>query len=655
MQTTPHKDRQLLPGPADWDDVREVGLLVPTDVDHGNDKEGHRVNCILANTVLWRAPKVRCPLQTIFCQTKKDFNNHYGLDTEGKDPRLLKDSDVSEGDWLSVFSHSRDTSSYRVKCSSIRPEQYEDLLIFYMKVYQKRPTNMEVNASVARAYVLQFSPRAVKARRSVQFGWAIVGEEHNNNLKKSGHFHTHYLRWKVINGAGDSIVGTVNVEESNIELTPPPPIAPLASHNLSVHLKDDRTKEGKLRALIEDVQCRLTVAKDEHAMCLKKLEAGKVQQLSDDEKFGKALSLLDEQISATKLKLASVAEDDLVKRIQLASQLEAQESMQAVLGVGSSEPTNVPMLTAEVEFLADVVKEKEMQHNLLQEMLHRVEVGRRANICPPPSFVMSPILDNFTLPVKCAGCGYGHNVNEALMLVVLPCKHTYHSVCFATLCAFTDQCMVQYCSMAIPRDAQSTVIWGDANMSCGSSRRSKVFSRVKTENKPSVEKLQVVRNEGIGGEDHGSTANTVNLKPAAASVDVPVTAMKVMIGIEWLENKVQDLSAANAEEEKVEEQEAEGDNVEEEAKQQELVDANKDIAEVLEDLSSQGFSLAKLDLGDDSPLGHFHKVLASRKGRVHLGSRSSPAKKWKPSTGRPNSQPNSFVVKVGKARACKKL
>ncbi|MCO5550024.1 hypothetical protein L7F22_003501 [Adiantum nelumboides] len=189
-------------------------------------------------------------------------------------------------------------------------------------------------------------------------------------------------------------------------------------------------------------------------------------------------------------------------------------------------------------------------------------------------------------------------------------------------------------------------------MSCGSSGRSKVFSRVKTEDESSLERLQVVRNEGIGGEDHGSTADTVNLKPATASVDVHVTATKVMIRTEWLENKVQDLSAANAEEEKVEEEEAEGDNVEEEAEQQELVDANKDIAEILEDLSSQGFSSTELDLGDDPPLGHFHKVLASRKGRMHLVSRSSPAKKWKLSTGRPNSQPNSFVVKVEKARAC---
>ncbi|MCO5595457.1 hypothetical protein L7F22_049500 [Adiantum nelumboides] len=456
-----------------------------------------------------------------------------------------------------------------------------------MKVYQKRPTNMEVNVSFARAYVLQFSPRAVKVGRSVQFAWAIVGEEHNNDLKKSGHFHMHYLRWKVINGVGDSIVGTVNVEDPNIELTPPPPIAPLASHSLSVQLTDDWTKERKLRALIEDVQCRLTVAKDEHATCLKKLEAGKVQQLND-EKFGKALSLLDEQISATKLKLAFVAEDEPFKRIQLASQLEAQESMQAVLGVGSSKPANVPMLTAEVEILADVVKEKEMQHNLLQEMLHRVEVGRRAYICPPPPSVMSPTLDNFTLPAKCAGCGL-------------------------TFCGKFD--------------------FLAANMSCGSSGRSKVFSRVKTEDELSLERLQVVRNEGIGGEDHGSTADTVNLKPAAASVNVPVTATKVMIGTEWLENKVQDLSAANAEEEKVEEEEVEGDNVEEEAEQQELADANKDIVEVLEDLSSQGFSSAELDLGDDSPLGHFHKVLASRKGRVHLGSRSSLAKKWKPSAG----------------------
>ncbi|MCO5556150.1 hypothetical protein L7F22_009694 [Adiantum nelumboides] len=422
------------------------------DIESDSDLKMHKREK-MAMTTRWRAPKVHCPLQTIFCQTKKDFNNHYGLDTEGKDPRLLKDSDVSEGDWLSVFNHSRDTSSYRVKCSSIRPEH----MIFYMKVYQKRPTNMEVNVSFARAYVLRFSPRAVKAGRSEQFAWAIVGEEHNNDLKKFGHFHMHYLRWKVINGAGDLIVGTVNVEEPNIELTPPPPIAPLASHSLSVQLIDDRTKEGKLRALIEDVECRLIVAKDEHATCLKKLEAGKVQQLSD-EKFGKALSLLDEQISATKLKLASVAEDEPVKRIQLASQLEAQESMQAVLGVGSSEPANVPMLTAEVEILADVVKEKEMQHNLLQRC--------------------------------CIG------------------KHV----------------------------------------------------------------VRLIR------EEQGVLKDTVNLKPTTASVDVPVTATKVMIGTEWLENKVQDLSAANAEEEKVEEEEAEGDNVEEEAEQQELADANKDIA-----------------------------------------------------------------------------
>ncbi|MCO5560154.1 hypothetical protein L7F22_013761 [Adiantum nelumboides] len=363
------------------------------DIESDSDSKMHKREK-LAMTTRWRAPKVRCPLQTISCQTKKDFNNHYGLDTEGKDPRLLKDSDVSKGDWLAVFSHSRDTSSYRVKCSSICPEQYKDLLIFYMKVYQKRPTNMEVNVSFARAYVLQFSPRTVKAGR-------------------------------------------------------------------------------------------LIVAKDEHATCLKKLEAGKVQQRSD-EKFGKALSLLDEQISATKLKLASIAEDD----------------------------------PAEVEILADVVKEKEMQHNLLQEMLHRIEVGRQAYICPTPPSVMSPTLDNFTLPAKCAGCGL-------------------------TFCGKFD--------------------FLTANMSCGSSGRSKVFSRVKTKDESSLERLQVVRNEGIGGGDHGLTADTVNLKPATASVDVPVTATKVMIGTEWLENKVQDLSAANEEEEKVAEEEAKGDNVEEEA------------------------------------------------------------------------------------------
>ncbi|MCO5570801.1 hypothetical protein L7F22_024529 [Adiantum nelumboides] len=304
------------------------------------------------------------------------------------------------------------------------------------------------------------------------------------------------------------------------------------------------------------------IIKDTYNMPLRDEEVeGSEKKDEANEEHQVALATME--ISATKLKLASVAEDDPITRIQLASKLEAQESMQAVLGVGSSELANVPMLTAEVEFLADVVKEKEMQHNLLQEMLHRVEVGHHAYICPPPPSVMSPTLDNFTLPAKCAGRGL-------------------------TICGKFD--------------------FLAANMSCGSSGRSKVFSRVKTEDEPSLERLQVVRNEGIGGEDHGLAADIVNLKHAAASVDVSVTATKVMIGTKWLENKVQDLSAANAEKEKVEEEEAEGDNVGEEAEQQELADANKDIAEVLEDLSSQGFSLVELDLGDDSPLGHFHKI-----------------------------------------------
>ncbi|MCO5587858.1 hypothetical protein L7F22_041810 [Adiantum nelumboides] len=203
--------------------------------------------------------------------------------------------------------------------------------IFYMsKIVEFMDTASPLVIMVLKHNVRQITLLHVYHHTSVAFIWWMIshhapggdGEEHKNDLKKSGHFHTHYLRSKVINGAGDSIVETVNVKEPNIKLTPPPPIAPLASHSLSVQLTDDRTKEGKLRALIEDVKCKLTVAKDEHATCLKKLEAGKVQQLSD-EKFGKALSLLDEQISATKLKLASVAEDDPIKRIQL----EAQESM----------------------------------------------------------------------------------------------------------------------------------------------------------------------------------------------------------------------------------------------------------------------------------------------------------------------------------------
>lgn len=53
--------------------------------------------------------KVKIPTLNRFCITKEDFHNEYGLNMDEKiHPRsLIADAEVTERQWLSVFTHSR--------------------------------------------------------------------------------------------------------------------------------------------------------------------------------------------------------------------------------------------------------------------------------------------------------------------------------------------------------------------------------------------------------------------------------------------------------------------------------------------------------------------------------------------------------------------
>lgn len=293
------------------------------------------------STARWKAPRVYYPLQTVFCMTKEDFHTQYGLGIEGKDPRLLRDSDVEESDWLSVFKQARDTGAYRMKCSSIRAEQFQDVLIFYNKVYQKRPTNMEFNMSFARAYVLQFSPSVVRAGKEITFACAIVAEDYNNDLRKGGYFENHLLRWKVNNVGVESAMEDNKGLQFQKEETPQP--RAVASSSLTILHADQSDSLKAVKALIEDVGVRMREAKDAYAVCEKKLEDAKVQELSE-EKFAKGRMLVKTQIETTQSKLASLPLEDSITRTTLSDQLASQESMLLVLGGDSTNFVDLTMI-----------------------------------------------------------------------------------------------------------------------------------------------------------------------------------------------------------------------------------------------------------------------------------------------------------------------
>ena len=71
----------------------------------------------------------------LFYLTVEQFNEERGLAIVGADPKVLRDLDVVEEDWLSLFSHPRDPSNDRIKCSSIPSGLYVDLALFHWKVF----------------------------------------------------------------------------------------------------------------------------------------------------------------------------------------------------------------------------------------------------------------------------------------------------------------------------------------------------------------------------------------------------------------------------------------------------------------------------------------------------------------------------------------
>lgn len=128
--------------------------------------------------------KAQYPKQTRFCFTRHDLHEEYGLSLEGKLYQHLSDEDVTDEDWLAVFTKKRE-KGVRIFLHMVRPEYAEECRLLFHKVYQAMPTNKEITHKFSTLFVYERCPAAMQSptgQRKV--AWAVFGEQVLDHCKK---------------------------------------------------------------------------------------------------------------------------------------------------------------------------------------------------------------------------------------------------------------------------------------------------------------------------------------------------------------------------------------------------------------------------------------------------------------------------------------
>ena len=79
---------------------------------------------------------------------------------------------------------------------------YAPVLLLHYKVYQKPPTNMEINSAFAKGFVKEFSPALIASGSAMKFNWAAdVAVQYLQDLREKGYYDQHVQKWKMRNSS----------------------------------------------------------------------------------------------------------------------------------------------------------------------------------------------------------------------------------------------------------------------------------------------------------------------------------------------------------------------------------------------------------------------------------------------------------------------
>lgn len=160
--------------------------------------------------------KFEYPKQTHFCKTRNQFYKEYGLSLEGKLFQHLSAEDMSDDDWMSVFTRRPEKGS-KIFLSMLRPEFQDDCRLLFHQVYQGPPTNNELTHKFATLFAFEKCERAMTDPAQHQVAWAVFAETVVNHCaNKPGGVEKKKKSWLEMNGR---VVPTAAVEDKSKRTT----------------------------------------------------------------------------------------------------------------------------------------------------------------------------------------------------------------------------------------------------------------------------------------------------------------------------------------------------------------------------------------------------------------------------------------------------
>ncbi|MCO5559731.1 hypothetical protein L7F22_013332 [Adiantum nelumboides] len=153
--------------------------------------------------------KAQYPKQTKFCFTQHDLHEEYGLSLEGKLYQHFSDEDVTDEDWLAVFTKERE-KGVRIFLNMVQLEYEEECRLLFHKVYQAIPTNKEITHKFSTLFVYERCPAVLQSTTGQRkVAWAVFGEQVLDHCKKlpSG-MEKKLKNWNDSNENGQHVIGT---------------------------------------------------------------------------------------------------------------------------------------------------------------------------------------------------------------------------------------------------------------------------------------------------------------------------------------------------------------------------------------------------------------------------------------------------------------
>lgn len=409
----------------------------------------------------WYAPHVPFEKKSIFCMTKADAHEVYGLSDVGVDARVLGEADFTNDEWLQCFEEVPRRGS-KVKCRDVKAEFWPKFYTLFTSVYQEPPSNygMEVTKAFARGFLHEHVKGPVN--------WASFAEDMISAMDPAK-VQAKKNRWAVFHGSsaahnsrsrqGPKIERSEVGHEHEQGLETPLSGLQHAVKNLCSSLEPLTDLDG----MHEAAEARHAIALSELSEARRKVDSHKAEMHREEG----AQLLVDNLRRQLQEGEAEIREAEKNQDAQDASKLQALRS-------------KVDRLTLTLHTLAGVVVDSVVDGALSMaleqlELAQQMEASVRAQLDFIKSLqakrskvllcVSTPKLPPVDMGYSnmrsiCSACGLVMYDKDGLGMFVLPCAHVYHIYCFAHLATSKETCMGMGCMQTISPIARSLVVLG---------------------------------------------------------------------------------------------------------------------------------------------------------------------------------------------------